>query len=81
MSETTSNITHCIPHHFALNPDKLDKIRVVTAKYQNVSLNANLLKGPDLLKNLVSILIKFRKEKYAVSVDIEKMFHQVKVRG
>ena len=81
MSETTSNITHCIPHHLALNPDKLDKIRVVTAKYQNVSLNDNLLKGPDLLKNLVSILIKFRKEKYAVSGDIEKMFHQVKVRG
>ena len=41
-SETTSNITNYKPHHFALNPDKPDKVRVVynaTAKYQNVSLN------------------------------------------
>lgn len=43
-------------------------------------MNAKFLKGPDLLNNFVSILIKFRKEKCAVSGDIEKIFDQVKVK-
>ena len=49
---------------FALNPDKPDEVKVVydaSVKYQNVCLNDELLKGPDLLNNLVPILIKFRK--------------------
>ena len=82
-SKTTSNITNYIPHPFALNPDKPDKIRVVydtTAKYRNVSMNDKLLKQPDLLNNLVKILIEFRKGKHAALGDIEKISHQVKVK-
>ena len=35
--------------------------------------------GPDLLNNLVSTIIRFRLGKYAVSGDIEQMFHQISV--
>ena len=35
--------------------------------------------GPDLLSNLVSTIITFCLGKYAVSGDIEQMFHQISV--
>ena len=39
-------------------------------------LNENLSKGPDYLSKLISILIKFRKEKFAVMGDIKEMHDQ-----
>ena len=49
-------------------------------KYRNCRLNDHLLKGPDLLNNLVSIVIRFRLGQFAVTSDIEQMFHLVRVR-
>ena len=65
------------------NVNKPGKIRVVFdagVRYKNTSLNENLQKGPDLLNNLVGILLRFTKGRYCVMVDIEKMFHQFLVR-
>ena len=50
------------------------------AKYRNCSLNEHLLKCPDLLNNLVSIVIRFRLGQFVVTSDIKQMFHQVRVR-
>ena len=50
-------------------------------KYRNCSLNNHLLKGLDLLNNLVSIVIRFRFGQFAVTSDIEQMFHQVHMRA
>ena len=36
--------------------------------------------GPDLLQNLIFVLLRLRQHKYAVSADIEGMFLQVGVR-
>ena len=47
------------------------------AKFQNTCLNDNILKGPDLLNNLLSVLLKFREGRYGVMSDIQQMFHQV----
>ncbi|XP_075156642.1 uncharacterized protein LOC142229926 [Haematobia irritans] len=39
-----------------------------------------LLKGPDLLASLPSILFRFRQKQYAVTADIEQMFHRIFVK-
>lgn len=77
--ETVSELTNYIPHHYVIKP----KFRVVfdaTAKYAGKSLNDYLLKGPDLLNNLVTVLLMFRNGQYSMSADIEKMFHQIQVK-
>ena len=44
-----------------------------------LSLNKSLLTGPDLLQNLIHVLLRFRQHQFAVSADIEGMFFQVGV--
>ena len=46
-------------------------------KFENTCLNSNILKGPDLLNNLLSVLLKFREGCYGVMSDIQQLFHQV----
>ena len=47
------------------------------AKFHGTSLNKSLLTGPDLLQNLIHVLLRFRQHQFAVSADIEDMFLQV----
>ena len=58
------------------------KFRIVfdcSAKINGVSLNDQLLQGPDLTNNLIGVLICFRQEPVAVIADIKGMFFQVLV--
>lgn len=50
-----------------------------SAKYQDVSFNLVLLQGPDMLNSLVGIPLIFRKEKVAVTMDVQPMFYNFKV--
>ncbi|XP_060567693.1 uncharacterized protein LOC132726393 [Ruditapes philippinarum] len=71
-----------LPHHPVTNVNKPGKVRIVfdcAAKYKGVSLNSQLLQGPDLMNSLMGVVIRFRKEKIALAADIESMFHQVRV--
>lgn len=70
-----------IPHHGVYHPKK-KKIRVVfdaSSQHLNASLNESLLQGPDLTNALLGVLCRFRKEKIAISCDVEQMFYQFKV--
>ena len=61
-----------IPHHGSTSLNKPNKVRVVfncsANKFQNVSLNDVLLKGPDLLTNSqVGVLLRFRQHPVPVA--------------
>ena len=64
------------------NPHKPEKIRRVcnaACTFGGTSLNDVLLPGPDLLADLIGILVRFRLYPVAVCADIEAMFMQVEV--
>jgi len=61
-----------IPHFGVYHPKK-QKLRVVfdaSAQHHGQSLNDVLLTGPDHMNNLVGILLRFRKQRVAISCDV-----------
>ncbi|KFD45945.1 hypothetical protein M513_13183 [Trichuris suis] len=71
-----------LPHHPVRHPSKPGKVRIVfdaSAKLDGLSLNDHLEKGPDLVNDMTSILIRFRCLPVAVVSDVVSMFHQVGV--
>ena len=74
--------THYIAHHEVLKPEsKSTPVRIVfnsSANYMGHVLNEYWAKGPDLLNNLLGVLIRFRENKVAFIGDIKKMYHTVK---
>ena len=49
------------------------------SKFHDVSLNQSLLVVPDLLQNLLRVLLRFKQHKFAVSADIEGIFLHIGV--
>ena len=67
--------TWYLPHHGVYHPHKPSKLRVVSdcnAELNGRSINKELLPGPNLANKLVAVLRKFRENKVAFMVDIEK---------
>ena len=67
-----------LPHHPVTHPMKPGKVRVVfdcAAKHKGVSLNSQLLQGPDFTNKLVGVLMRFCQERVAMVADVEGMFH------
>ena len=59
-SKTLASITNYIPHDGVTNVNKPGKVKIVydaVAKFNNTSLKKNLLKGPDLLNNLIGTVL------------------------
>ena len=70
-------------HYGLVSPNKPDKIRRICnakAPQSGTSLNDKLLAGPDLLGNMLRILLQFRQGAIAIQGDIEAMFMQIGVR-
>jgi hypothetical protein len=60
-----------------VNPQKPEKSRIVfecAANFEGVSLNKQLLQGPDMTNKLVGVLLRFREDPIAYLADIEAMF-------
>ncbi|XP_058817640.1 uncharacterized protein LOC131680940 [Topomyia yanbarensis] len=69
-----------LPMFPVFNPNKPGKLRIVwdaAAAVNDVSLNSVLMKGPDQLTELPSVLYRFREHPVAIGGDIREMFHQV----
>ncbi|XP_062702323.1 uncharacterized protein LOC115254316 [Aedes albopictus] len=73
-----------LPLNVVLNPKKPGKVRLVwdaAAAVQGRSLNTELLKGPDLLSSLPSVMCPFRERPVAFGGDIAEMYHQIHIRA
>ncbi|XP_062610110.1 uncharacterized protein LOC134271902 [Saccostrea cucullata] len=71
-----------LPMFGVYHPKKPEAIRMVfdsSAKHEGVALNDVLLKGPDSSNSLQGILMRFRKDKIAITADVEQMFHNFRV--
>ncbi len=51
-----------------------------SAKFKGTTLNDHLMIGPDLTNSLLGVLWRFHKNSYAIICDIQKIFHQFKVK-
>ena len=82
IENTKSDLQWYVPHLPVLNPNQPIKVSRVcngASKFGGVSLNDNLMAGPDLLQSLNGIICKFTEKQIALTADIEAMFLQVKV--
>ncbi|XP_053698659.1 uncharacterized protein LOC128745607 [Sabethes cyaneus] len=71
-----------LPLNVVVNPKK-NKVRLVwdaAAEVNGVSLNSKLMKGPDYLTSLPSVIVKCREHLVGFGGDIREMFHQLKIR-
>ena len=74
---------HYIPHHAVIRPEKKSTpVRIVfnsSSVFQGHKLNDYWMKGPDLLNNLLGVVLRFREREVAVVGDISKMYHRILV--
>ena len=72
---------HYIAHQEVVRPDKKSTpVRIVfnsSARYKGHCLNDCWIKGPDLLNNMLGVILRFREQPVAVSGDISKMYHRI----
>ena len=69
-----------LPHHAVWHPRKPSEPRVVfdcTSKSAGVSLNYQLLQGPENTSSLLGVILRFRVNSIAVAADVKSVFHQV----
>ena len=65
IENTKTDLQGYVPHLPVLNPNKPDKVRRVcnaASKFGGVSLNENLMAGPDLLQSLIGINLQIQGE-------------------
>lgn len=85
MVETNENAQdiNYLPHHAVFKESSTTKIRVVfdaSRKSSNQkSLNDNLMVGPTIQPDMVTIMMRWRKHRIAFTADIEKMYRQILV--
>lgn len=84
--DNTLSPTYYLPHHGVLKADSLTtRLRVVfnasSPTSSTKSLNDLMYRGPNLQKDLMSLILHWRKHRYVYTADIEKMFRTIFVRN
>ena len=72
-----------LPHFGVTNKNKPGRVRLVfdaAAKSHGISFNDLMLPGPDLLKSLLGVIMRFRQKRVAIKADIKYMFLKIKIR-
>ncbi|XP_055643357.1 uncharacterized protein LOC129779730 [Toxorhynchites rutilus septentrionalis] len=83
LSTTSHDQCWYLPLGIVINPKKPKKLRMIwdaAATVDGVSLNSTLLKGPDYLTSLPTVVSKFRLYRFALTGDIKEMFHRFFIR-
>lgn len=80
-----SHNSYYLPHHGVLKADSTTtKLRTVfnasSKTSSGKSLNDLMERGPNLQKDLQSLILTWRHHKYVITADIEKMFRTIAVR-
>jgi len=74
---------HYNSHHLVIREDKQSTpYRLVfnpAEKFNDISLNQCLMKGPDLLNPIIGVMLKFREQPVGFVGDISKCYHQIRV--
>ncbi|XP_029673481.1 uncharacterized protein LOC115241711 [Formica exsecta] len=83
-SEPTEERVSYLPHHGVMRESSTStKLRVVfngsTTTASGDSLNRRLLVGPNLLPPLCDVLLRWRRHRYVMATDVEKMYRQILV--
>lgn len=73
-----------LPHHGVIKvTDSVTKLRVVfngsSLLPSGDTLNQHLMVGPNLVPALADVLLRWRRHRFALATDIEKMYRQVQV--
>ncbi|XP_062704131.1 uncharacterized protein LOC134286522 [Aedes albopictus] len=86
ISESDDNpgkLVHYLPYHAVLKPSSsTTRLRVVfdaSARTTGPSLNDVLMIGPTVQDELFSIILRFRKHRFAITADISKMYRRIRV--
>ncbi|XP_018315455.1 uncharacterized protein, partial [Mycetomoellerius zeteki] len=84
-NQEESGIITYLPHQAVLKPDSsTTKLRVVfdasCPTSSGVSLNNILRIGPTIQRDLLSIILRFRRHQFAITADIKQMYRQVLVQ-
>jgi len=80
-----NGLIYYMPHRAVITPQKTTtKVRLVfdasSKTGKNGSLNDCLYKGPDLMPELVGMLLRMREPKILITSDVEKAFHQIHLK-
>lgn len=67
-----------LPLFAVIGADKIRLIWDAAAKFQGMSLNGFLPKGPDLNEALWNILYRFREHAVAICADVSEMYHRIR---
>ena len=68
-----------LPHHNVRHNGKNRVVFNCSFQVRQLNLNRHLLPGPTLTPSLIGVLVRFRRYRTAVSGDIRRMFHQVRL--